>query len=247
MKLGSKVLKFDRLESTSKLARELAEDGEPEGTLVVADVQTAGTGRLGRRWESPKGGLWFSMILRPPVPAAEVPKLTLLAGVAVAAALRGKYKLDVHLKWPNDVQFEGKKLAGTLSEARMGGEGEVKYVISGIGLNVDFPMSELSEGLQRTATTLREAFGKKVDPSSVMRTVISEFEGRYAAFCGGDGKTVIEEWKKLASTLGNKVKIETAQGTVSGVAEDIDISGALVVRTAKGLVTVSSGDVVQVG
>ena len=247
MKLGSKILKFDKLESTSKLARELAEDGEPEGTVVIAELQTAGTGRLGRRWESPKGGLWFSILLRPPVPASEAPKLTILAGVAVAAALREHYRLDVHLKWPNDVQFEGRKLGGTLSEARMGGEGEVRYVITGIGLNVDFPMSEFSEGLQKTATSLLEALGKKLDAAAVMRAVLAEFEGRYAAFCGGDGRTVIEEWKQLASTLGNKVKVETAGGTVSGVAEDVDISGALVVRTAKGTVTVSSGDVVKVG
>jgi BirA family biotin operon repressor/biotin-[acetyl-CoA-carboxylase] ligase len=247
MGLGTKTIRFEKLDSTSRLARELAEDGEPEGTVVAADEQTEGTGRLHRKWVSPKGGLWFSLVLRPPVPAPEAPKLTLLAGVAVAAAMRSLYRLDAHLKWPNDVLLDGKKLAGILSEARLGGDGKVDFVILGIGINANFPLSEFPEELQKTATTLREALGRKADMVALMRSVLSELEGRYKQFCGGDTAATVEEWKLLTCTFGNRVRVETSHGIVTGVAVDIDESGALVVRTDEGSVTVPAGDVVHLG
>src|SRR5512137_1288095 len=100
--LGAKLLMFDVIESTMATARELAEDGEPEGAVIAGEMQKAGVGRLGRKWESPKGGLWFSVILRPKIPTGEAPKLTLMAGVAAARAFRQRLELDVRLRWPND-------------------------------------------------------------------------------------------------------------------------------------------------
>ena len=243
MKLGSKLLKLDKLESTSKLARDLAEDGEAEGTVVEAEVQTAGTGRLERSWASPKGGLWFSIILRPPVPPAQAPKLTLLAGVAVAAAIRTLYRIDAHLKWPNDIIVEGKKLCGILSESRAAGE-KLDHVIIGIGINANFPVSALPEELRKTDTTLCDELGKQVNLDGLLRAILSGLEMRYQRFCGGDTAAIIEEWKMLTSTLGNKVKVATPSGNVVGVAEDVDPDGALVVKTAKGHVHVVSGDII---
>ena len=239
-RLGAKLLVFDVLESSSQTLRELAADGEAEGTVVVAEEQSAGRGRLGRGWSSPKGGLWFSVLLRPPVPPAEAPKLTLMAGVAVARALKDMPGLEARLKWPNDVLVDGKKLCGILAESR-GGE-NVEYVILGVGINANFLVSVLPELLRQSAITVREVLRRTVDRHALLRAILRELETRYAPFCAGDHQSIIAEWKGLADTLGKPVRVETATGIVEGTAEDIDAQGALVVRTAEGEVTVPAGD-----
>jgi BirA family biotin operon repressor/biotin-[acetyl-CoA-carboxylase] ligase len=242
-RLGAKLLMLDVLESTSLTLRELAQDGEPEGTVVVAEEQRAGRGRLGRGWSSPKGGLWFSVLLRPPVLPPEAPKLTLLAGVAVARALKNTLGLDARLKWPNDVLVQGKKLCGILSESLCGDK--VDYVILGIGINANFLLSALPEELRRSAITVREVLQRSVDRHALLRAILNELERLYAPFCAGDRTSVLEQWKALSDTPGKRVRVETTTGVVEGEAVDIDGDGALVVRTAEGTVTVASGDCVH--
>jgi len=241
--LGAKLLMIDVLESTSQTLRELAQDGEAEGTVVVAEEQRAGRGRLGRGWSSPKGGLWFSVLLRPAVHPSEAPKLTLMAGVAVAHALKKHVRLDARLKWPNDVLVQGKKLCGILAESRS--NKKLEYVILGIGINTNFLVSALPEELHKTAITVRELLRKSVDRLSLMRAILNELEAGYSAFCSGDFGEIIGQWKKLSETLGRNVRVETGTGIVEGVAEDVDPGGALVVRTPEGLVTVDAGDCVH--
>jgi BirA family biotin operon repressor/biotin-[acetyl-CoA-carboxylase] ligase len=238
--LGGKLLMLDVLESTSQTLRELAQDGEAEGTVVVAEEQRAGHGRLGRGWSSPKGGLWFSVLLRPAVAPAEAQKLTLLAGVAVATALRKHLGLECRLKWPNDVIVSGKKLCGILAESRS--NDRLEYVILGIGLNANFLVSALPEELRRSAITVREVLQRPVDRMALLRAVLNELDAGYRAFCAGDTGDIIAGWKELSETLGRNVRVETGTGFVEGVAEDVDARGALVVRTPEGLVTVDSGD-----
>lgn len=239
-RLGAKLLMFDVLDSTMGTARELAEDGEPEGTVIAADMQKAGLGRLGRKWESPKGGVWFSIILRPDVPAGEAPKLTLMAGAAVARALGEMYKLDARLKWPNDVLIDGKKVCGILTELKAADK--IDYVLIGFGMNANFPVSALPAELESSATTLRDELGKNVDARALMRQVLDEFEALYAPFCKGDYLSILKEWTELSDTLGKKVKVETAAGVIQGVVKDISPTGALVVNTTEGNVEVPSGD-----
>lgn len=242
-RLGAKLLMIDVLESTSQTLRELALDGEAEGTVVVAEEQRAGRGRLGRGWSSPRGGLWFSVLLRPQVPPSEAPKLTLMAGVAVVQALKKHIHLEARLKWPNDVLVQGKKLCGMLAESRS--DGKLEYVILGIGINTNFLVSALPEELHKTAITVREVLRKPVDRISLMRAILNELDAGYSAFCSGDSGEIIALWKKLSETLGRKVRVETGTGIVEGVAEDVDPGGALVVRTPEGLVTVDAGDCVH--
>jgi BirA family biotin operon repressor/biotin-[acetyl-CoA-carboxylase] ligase len=243
MKLGAKLLMLGELESTSQTLLELANDDELEGTVVVAEEQKAGRGRLGRGWVSPKGGLWFSILLRPPIPASEAPKLTLMAAVAVARGLENRFAIKARLKWPNDVLVQGKKLCGILAEARCGEK--LDFVILGIGINANFLLTALPEELRRTAITMREILQKPVDRYSLLRSIIHELETRYEPFCAGDRESIIAEWKTLADTLGKPVRVETASGIVLGVAEDVDETGALVVKTDEGPVTVSAGDVMH--
>jgi len=245
MALGAKLLMLGELESTSRTLLELADDDEPEGTVVVAEEQNAGRGRLGRGWCSPKGGLWFSILLRPPVPPAEAPKLTLMAAVAVARGLDNRFAIKARLKWPNDVMVQGKKLCGILAEARC--TDKLDFVILGIGINANFLLSALPEELRRTATTMREILNKPVDRYSLLRSILNELETRYEPFCAKDQKSIVEEWKSLADTLGKPVRVETASGIVVGVAEDMDDNGALVVKTDEGPVHMSAGDVIHLG
>jgi len=242
-RLGAKLLMLDVLESTSRTLRELAQEGEPEGTVVVAEEQRAGRGRLGRGWSSPKGGLWFSLLLRPPVAPSEAPKLTLMAGIAVVEALERQLGLRARLKWPNDVLVQGKKLCGILAESRSGAT--LEFVILGIGINANFLVSALPEELRKTAISAREVLRKPVDRMALLRAILNELETGYTAFCAGDTGAIVARWKELTETLGRKVRVETGTGIVEGVAEDVDESGALVVRTPEGLVTVDSGDCVH--
>jgi len=231
------------LESTNSVLKEMAEAGEPEGTVVVAEEQRAGRGRLGRGWASPRGGLWFSVLLRPEVPPAEAPSLTLMAGVAVAQALKAQLGLDARLKWPNDVLVRGKKLCGLLAESRS--DGRLEYVILGIGINANFLLSALPEELRRTAITVREILQRPVDRLALMRAIIKELDAGYKAFRDGGIAPFLERWRELSETLDRAVRVETATGIVQGVAEDIDATGALRVRTPNGPVTVGSGDCVH--
>ena len=242
-RLGAKLLMLDVLESTSQTLRELAQDGEPEGTVVVAEEQRAGHGRLGRGWASPKGGLWFSVLLRPQVAPADAQKLTLMAGVAVALALRKHLGLEARLKWPNDVLVSGKKLCGILAESRS--NEKLEYVILGIGMNANFLVSALPEELRQSAITVREVLRRTVDRLALMRAILNELDAGYGAFCAGDKGEIVARWKELSETLGRKVRVETGTGIVEGVAEDVDARGALVVRTPDGAVTVDSGDCVH--
>jgi BirA family biotin operon repressor/biotin-[acetyl-CoA-carboxylase] ligase len=243
--LGSKLLMVDVLESTNTTLRELAQGGEPEGTVVVAEEQRAGKGRLGRGWASPRGGLWFSVLLRPPVAPSEAPGLALMTGVAVARALSKQLGLEARLKWPNDVLVSGKKLCGILAESRS--DGKLEYVILGIGINANFLVSALPEELRRSAVTVREVLRHPVDRLGLLRAILKELDAGYSEFRAGRSADILAEWKRLSETLGRTVRVETATGVVEGVAEDVDARGALVVRMPEGAVSVSTGDCVHLG
>lgn len=240
----TRILRFDSLESTNKKARELAEAGEPEGTVVVARTQTGGRGRLGRAWVSPPGGLWFSVVLKPRVPPAQVPVLGLLTGVAVARALKGLYRLESRLKWPNDVLIQGKKVCGVLTELSVRGE-ILDHVIVGVGINASFPLALLPSELWTRATTIQELLGRTIELEPLLYRVVEELDKRYLEFVGGKTGGILEEWRALSETLGRKVRVDTLEEAVEGLAEEIDASGALLIRTAKGPVRVIAGDCVH--
>ncbi|MEM4728483.1 MAG: biotin--[acetyl-CoA-carboxylase] ligase [Thermoplasmata archaeon] len=240
----ARILRFDSLESTNKKARELAEAGEPEGTVVVARIQTGGRGRMGRRWFSPPGGLWFSVVLRPQIPPAQAPVLGLLTGVAVARALKGLYRLESRLKWPNDVLIQGKKVCGVLTELSVRGE-ILDHVIVGVGINASFPLALLPSELWARTTTIQELLGRTIELEPLLYRVVEELDKRYLEFVGGKTRGILEEWRALSETLGRKVRVDTLEEAVEGLAEDIDASGALLIKTAKGPVRVMAGDCVH--
>jgi BirA family biotin operon repressor/biotin-[acetyl-CoA-carboxylase] ligase len=221
----------DSIDSTNRRAREIA-GGGGEAVVVLADAQTGGRGRLDRAWVSPSGGIWLSTVIRPSVPPAHAPAFTIAAAVAVTTAAR-EAGVDARIKWPNDVIVGDaeRKLAGVLTE--MEGEADrVAWVIVGIGVNANVDADALPAG----ATSLREQLGE-VDRRSFTQRVLERFhEAR------SDLRGALDAWREDAATLGRRVRVETADGTVEGEAVDVTVPGGLVVDTGDGLVTVAAGD-----
>ena len=221
-----------------------AADGAAEGTVLVAESQTAGRGRMGRQWVSPPGAaLTFSVLLRPAaVPQASRGWVPLLAGVAAAQAVRAETGVDASLKWPNDLQVDGAKLAGILAEQA----GDA--IVVGIGMNVSSGQHELPVA---TATSLALEGAQDVAAGRLLIAILGELERWYLAWAGARGDAVgcglHREYQRLCGTLGREVRVSLPGGrTVTGVAAEVDTSGRLAVGSSAGLVPVSAGDVIHV-
>ena len=231
--LGHRVYYRHTLDSTNDLAKQLASRGEPQGTIVVAEGQTRGRGRQGREWFSPPGqGLLFSIILRPPWAPYRAPQIVFWAAVALAETLKD-YGLVAGIKWPNDVQIQGKKVAGILSEMVAQSE-QIEYVVVGIGLNVNTDLKLLPLGLAIGATSLRAQLGFAINRVQLLQRFLEQLEEEYDTLCSQGFQTIREKWRRLAVVLGQQVEGVTAAGSFFGRAEDIDDEGALLVITPGG-------------
>ncbi|MFC7210439.1 biotin--[acetyl-CoA-carboxylase] ligase [Natronoarchaeum sp. GCM10025321] len=223
----------DSIGSTNDRAREAAGEGA-ENRVVLADEQTGGRGRLDREWAAPSGGVWLSAVLRPSMPPAHAPLVTLAAAVATATAAR-ETGVDAGIKWPNDVLVptdDGeKKLAGILTE--MEGEADrVSWVVVGIGVNANIDAEELPD----TATSIREQVGD-VDRRTFTQRVLERLDDLLA-----DEEAILDRWRDLALTLGRRVRVETPDGVVEGEAIDVERPGTLLVDTGTETVRVHAGD-----
>jgi len=226
--------------STNDAALMMAERGAAEGTVVGADLQTAGRGRQGRVWSSPPGtGLYVSVVLRPAFRA--VPLVTIAAGVAIAEGIREASGLTAALKWPNDVYFTGHKVAGILAEAGAGDRG-LTHVVLGFGINVS--QAAFSPEIAMRATSLERELGRPVDRGLVLACCLAALASRYEQLAN-DPQSVLQQWRIYAAPmLQRPVTCTVSQRTVDGVAEDIDDQGALLVRTSGETVRVVSGEVI---
>ena len=233
---------FETLGSTNDLAKELAAQGAPEGTLVVAETQTGGRGRLGREWNSPPGvGLYVSLVLRPMLPPMELPQITLTTAVAVVKAVRRVAGLAPGIKWPNDLLINGQKLGGILTEMETESD-RIRHVVVGLGLNVNNP--GFPPGLKATATSLALAAGRKFSRVDLLKAWLEEFETLYDRFLNQEFAEILEEWKGAAVTLGRAVTVRQGPREISGQALDVAPDGALLLRTASGeVVRVTSGEI----
>lgn len=215
------------VDSTMAIARQLARDGCPEFTVVTADQQTHGRGRLGRAWHSSAGGLYFTIVLRPALPAQLSSLTTFAAGLTWARFLKDAYGIDSGLKWPNDLLVRERKLSGMLSEMEAQGE-LVTFVNIGIGLNVNNdPAAE-----EPNATALSRILGRKLDRRDLLEGFLDRFEPKMIDPHGLDN--IIAEWKPWAATLNRPVKIITTRETIEGIARDVDDSGALLLELPDG-------------
>ena len=191
---------FETLNSTNDLAKELAAQGAPEGTVVVAEAQTRGRGRLGREWNSPPGvGLYVSLVLRPMLPPMELPQITLTTAVAVVRAVRRVTGLAPGIKWPNDLLLNGKKLGGILTEMETESD-RIRHVVVGLGLNVNNPA--FPPEVAATATSLTLAVGRSFSRVLLLQAWLEEFEELYGRFLNQGFPEILEEWKSAAGDVG---------------------------------------------
>lgn len=235
----------DALASTQDRARELARAGTPDGTLVVAGVQTGGRGRLGRHWGSPEGGLWMSLVLRPEFETRLASRVTQTAAVGVAKAL-WELGVEARIKWPNDLLANGKKICGILAETsvrrvtELAKERRLEYVILGVGMNANLDPADLGVR-DREVTTIRSELGSDIDSLELLRTILSNLEIELQKV--GTFGVVLEEWRNLNCTLGAKVRVRRFGETVEGTAVNLTREGALVLDTGDGTVEVFEGEI----
>lgn len=227
---------FDVLQSTNVTAVAFAKEGAPEGTVIVAERQEGGSGRMHRVWSSPKGGLWFTIILRPQIDPQFVAQVTLLAGVAVVRALRKLYATEeIMIKWPNDLLLNGKKVCGILSEMQLNENGSIDYAIVGIGVNVDLNPQAFPEDLRNTAASLNASFGKNYTCTAVLDNILQEFASLYRDWLKEGAQVILEPWKKLNCTLNRRVFVKDNDEVIfSGEVVAINEAGAIIVRNEEG-------------
>jgi BirA family biotin operon repressor/biotin-[acetyl-CoA-carboxylase] ligase len=240
--IGKKIHFLTEVASTNTLTMEMAAEGTPEGTVVIAEKQTNGKGRLGRKWISPKGNLYLSVVLRPNIPMHKAPLITLTGAVAVASAIRTSCGLKAGIKWPNDILISGKKVSGLLTE--MSAEQDrIRHIVLGIGVDVNMEMGELPPEVRRLTTTLAAEAGAKVNRLALLRQVLRDLERWYQKFLNND-IDVLEEWKKLNVTVGNRITVSGAGEALDGLAQGVDRDGRLILRLDDGTIrTVAAGDV----
>ena len=230
--MGCRIIYYRSIGSTNDVGRELAARGAPEGTLVIADEQTAGKGRLGRRWLAPPDtSLLMSLLFRPHFLAPyQAQRLTMVCSLAAVEAIGAVTDLAAAIKWPNDIVVQDKKVGGILTELGVTGEG-LDYVIVGLGLNVnlDFGAVEAMAEMATTATSLSQELGREVSRLALLWRILENVEGRYQRLQVGE--LPHDEWASRLVTLHNRVTVDTPLGTIEGWAEGVDADGALILRT----------------
>ena len=246
-RLGSAFHYFAEIASTNNHARELAERGAPEGEIVIAESQTRGRGRLGRRWESPAfSNLYLSIILRPKLLPRYAPQITLTAAVALVETAAAFLAQPPQIKWPNDILFDGKKLAGILTEAACDAA-RVEYVILGIGLNVNYRVEAMPEELRRRATSMADLTGKNVSRESVLVRLIQDLDRCYGELEEIGFAALRPRWESHFSLRGRHVRVELGSEIMTGRALGIDREGGLIIEDAQGRRrTIVAGDVIPV-
>lgn len=244
-----RVVFYESTTSTNDRAMEIGDqEKDADGVVVVADTQTRGRGRHGRSWISPPGvNLYFTVLLRPPLPPDRASLFIVMAAVAVTSALRRYTGLDVRIKWPNDMLIKGRKVGGILMELRSDRE-RINFVAMGIGINVNLT-PDIPEGqMILPATSLKEEGGRDLNRAELLREALIELGYRYKLLVEGNRESLINEWIDLDSTIGNRVRVQNMALTASevkvGIAEGIDEYGRLILRLASGrFETINAGDV----
>lgn len=242
--IGRDIRVFEETTSTNDVIEKLARDGVKEGVVVFAESQTKGRGRLGRKWLSPaKKGLWFSILLRPELRPAAATQLTVAAATALRRGIAALTGLQPEIKWPNDILIAGRKLAGILTELNAELD-RVKYVILGIGVDVNLARSDFPAELRRLATSLKAEAGKAISRADLAIAILRELDREYGRIVDGDFPAVADEWESHCTTLGHEVVIRVGGRQIRGQAEALGEEGTLLVRTEHGhLEPIIGGDV----
>ena len=245
--IGKKIFYFPELKSTNIIAKEKAlhkAEGIEKGTLIIAERQSAGKGRLGREWFSPAGGIWLSIILYPQLSPSYISRITLMTAVAAVKAIKICTQIKSQIKWPNDILINEKKVCGILTE--MSAELDIiNWVVVGIGINVNIDHREFPEDIQENTISLKEASGKEVLRVKLVQTFLQEFEKYYEILKRREFSSILKEWKLCSHTLGRKIRVDMGERIITGEAVDINEEGTLILKKEDGeLVKVISGTII---
>jgi BirA family biotin operon repressor/biotin-[acetyl-CoA-carboxylase] ligase len=240
--VGRQVIFRETTDSTQNLAISLASKPGSHGAVVIAEQQKSGRGRQKRKWLSPNGGVWLSVILKPAIPTAKITLLPFAAALAVCDAIKTT-GLDARLKWPNDVMISGKKVAGILLDISAEAD-QVNYAVIGIGINANIDSAAVSARLDGAKiTSISDELGRNVSRLDLTRSLLENLE-RYCVEMEQRGAgTILQKWKKSSDMLGRKVAVTQNGKTIQGVAADVNDNGSLLLRTDHGDVNIVSGDV----
>ena len=244
--IGKRVYYFEELDSTQNFAQQIAADKKENGTIVIAEKQTSGRGRLDRKWTSPKGGIWFSLIIHPKFDVSSSTLIPILSAVALSKSIKKILGVETEVKWPNDIILNGKKVAGILVDASVQAN-NIDYLILGIGINFDIDTKKLEKRLSKTpnfygANSLR-GNNNKTPPKILLKEFLFQFEKNLSSLDKGEKAKIVKEWTKKAAGIGRKITINTSSGKISGISQGIDTDGALKIKTKKKIERVLVGDV----
>ena len=244
--IGKRVYYFEELDSTQNFAQQIAANKKENGTIVIAEKQTSGRGRLDRKWTSPKGGIWFSLIIHPKFDVSSSTLIPILSAIALSKSIKKILGVETEVKWPNDIILNGKKVAGILVDASVQAN-NIDYIILGIGINFDIDTKKLEKRLSKTpnfygVNSLR-VNNNKTPPKILLKEFLFQFEKNLSSLDKGEKAKIVKEWTKNAAGIGRKITINTSSGKISGISQGIDTDGALKIKTKKKIERVLVGDV----
>lgn len=232
--IGRNIHYIESVDSTQKIAHQLANENVPEGTVVIAEEQVSGKGRMDRKWHSPKyTGIWMSLILRPNIPLPKAPQLTLLTAVSVAQALEELTGLHPEIKWPNDILLLGKKITGILTELQAEAD-RINSVIIGIGINVNQQLEDFPSELHSIATSLSIEKGEKVSRAALIRAIFKQFEKLYLLYLDEGFSPIKLLWESYAVSIGKNLRARTLTTVIEGKALGITDDGVLQIQDVNG-------------
>ncbi|MCH2618665.1 MAG: biotin--[acetyl-CoA-carboxylase] ligase [Candidatus Nitrosopelagicus sp.] len=245
--IGKRVYYFEEIDSTQNFAQNIAADKKENGTIIIAEKQTSGRGRLDRKWTSPKGGIWFSLIIHPKFDVSSSTLIPILSAVALSKSIKSVLDIETEVKWPNDITMNGKKVAGVLVDASFQ-TNSIDYLILGIGINFDIDAKKLEKRLTKTPNFygIDSLRGKenKTPPKTLLKEFLLQFEKNLFQLDKGEKSKIIKEWTKRAAGIGKKITINTSNGKISGISQGIDNDGALKIKTRNEIKKIYVGDVV---
>jgi BirA family biotin operon repressor/biotin-[acetyl-CoA-carboxylase] ligase len=238
---GQEIRYFQSIPTTQSIAHQWAKQGAKEGSIVIAEEQTAGKGRLGNRWLSPLyQGIWMSIILRPPIQINEASQMTILSSLAVSRAIASATSLPVQIKWPNDLLIRGKKVCGILTEIR-GKHDRVDYAVVGVGINVN--LSNDSGSIEKPFTSLAAEWGKPIDRTRLLATILKVWERWYQRYRQEGFQVIKQNWELHVKLMGKTITARTPNGKMIGIVQGINQQGALLLKTEQGLTEVYSAEI----
>ncbi len=247
-KIGKNAYYFDSIDSTQNQALKMSEDSSSDGTIIIAAKQTGGKGRLGRKWISPKGGIWFSIILQPKFDISITTLFPIASSLALSYAIEKTFKIKPELKWPNDLTIKGKKIAGMLVDVSLESN-KIESLVLGVGINFDVDVRQIEKTLKDTPNFYGVASLSeqkiKIKPKILVQTFLLELEKIYELLNKKQTKNIISDWTKRSSTIGKKVELSTVDGKIKGDAIKIDDDGALIVSEKNKTSKIIAGDIIH--